>query len=406
MVPRGSTTPGVQVLGGVPGRACVIRPRWEAAAVPCEAQNPRKGPVSLVKCRAEAGTWTMPRPRNAADARPHPEHASTPVVTRGSRRNNRRHAHLMHPELSSLAVRQGGVVTAAQAYAHGYDRDEIQRLRRRREWVSVRRGIYAQASVLAGLEREERHRVEVAALMLGLSAPATVSHTSAAVLHGLDLLDADLDLLHVTHPALGTSRLEAGVRHHAAALPARHVTTVQRLAVTARARTAIDVARSASFRQAVVVVDAAMRSGASLDELTEVLDICRDWPGSRTAGRALAFGDPRSESVGESLSRFAFARDGLPVPESQVDVFDSRGLVGRVDFLWRDRRTVGEFDGRVKYVDAATDVVWREKRREDRLREAGYEVFRLTWSDLDRPGAAGERARRCFARAARRRPAG
>ena len=35
------------------------------------------------------------------------------------------------------------------------------------------------------------------------------------------------------------------------------------------------------------------------------------------------------------------------------------------------------------------DVVWREKQREDRMRDLGYEVGRLIWSDLsDRPAIA------------------
>ncbi len=60
-----------------------------------------------------------------------------------------------------------------------------------------------------------------------------------------------------------------------------------------------------------------------------------------------------------------------------------------------------EFDGRVKYgrgadeVDpfghrrAGRDVLWQEKRREDTLRELGYEVVRVVWSDLRLAPRAG-----------------
>lgn len=69
----------------------------------------------------------------------------------------------------------------------------------------------------------------------------------------------------------------------------------------------------------------------------------------------------------------------------------------RADFLV-GRRLVVEFDGRTKYKasEGSTtaeieDVVWREKRREDRIRAhgGGMVVVRLVWDDLDHP----ERAR-------------
>ena len=59
------------------------------------------------------------------------------------------------------------------------------------------------------------------------------------------------------------------------------------------------------------------------------------------------------------------------------------------DFGWPAARTVGEFDGRVKYGRLVRpgqdpgDVVYAEKLREDRLRAQGLAVVRWTWSDLD-----------------------
>ena len=46
-----------------------------------------------------------------------------------------------------------------------------------------------------------------------------------------------------------------------------------------------------------------------------------------------------------------------------------------------------EFDGKMKYdgIDGKQALV-DEKAREDRLRALGYEIVRLTWADLARPG--------------------
>ncbi len=82
---------------------------------------------------------------------------------------------------------------------------------------------------------------------------------------------------------------------------------------------------------------------------------------------------------------------GIPRPKRQQEIFDASGLIGRVDFWWPELRTVGEFDGRVKYGRAnpsgrpPEDVLWDEKRREDRLRVAGLNVVRWITQDLRRP---------------------
>ena len=54
-------------------------------------------------------------------------------------------------------------------------------------------------------------------------------------------------------------------------------------------------------------------------------------------------------------------------------------------------RLLGEFDGAVKYGrllrpgESPGDAVVREKRREDGLRELGFDMIRWGWSDLDVP---------------------
>jgi len=117
----------------------------------------------------------------------------------------------------------------------------------------------------------------------------------------------------------------------------------------------------------------------------------------------MAFADGRSESVGESRSRVAIARAGLPAPDLQVEWYaaaDGRFL-GRSDFGWRERRTVGEFDGRIKYGRLVPpgrqpgDVVFQEKRREDLIRGEGITVVRWTWAELD-DGNATDRIRRAL----------
>jgi hypothetical protein len=170
--------------------------------------------------------------------------------------------------------------------------------------------------------------------------------------------------------------------------------------LTSPLRTAIDIARwSERIGDAVAVTDAVLRRGdATKDQLIDWLDQFRSWPGMAQARRVIDYADPLAESPLESHSRVMFAEQGLPPPDTQVEITDGTCFVARVDFLWRHASTIGEADGRLKY--AVGDAVYREKRREDRLRELGFEVVRWDFSDVRfSPTATADRIRTAFNRA-------
>ncbi|WP_052436957.1 hypothetical protein [Georgenia sp. SUBG003] len=110
--------------------------------------------------------------------------------------------------------------------------------------------------------------------------------------------------------------------------------------------------------------------------------------GFRRALSVVEKADARAESVGESVSRAQMYVLGVPIPHLQREFFDEQGLIGRSDFWWEDVDVAGEFDGRVKYQpDGYADgvppeeVVWVEKRREDRLRRRCRGVVRWVWDE-------------------------
>jgi hypothetical protein len=156
----------------------------------------------------------------------------------------------------------------------------------------------------------------------------------------------------------------------------------------------VDLGRHLPFGEAVVTADHALHEGlVQPDDLVEVLEDCRAWPLVAGAVEVVEFADAQCESPLESLSRICFAQQELPPPETQVEIAGAR-----VDFLWRKYRTIVEADGMSKYTDP--QVLRREKRREDRLREQGYEVVRVTWAEiLYYPERVAARIRAAFARA-------
>ena len=124
---------------------------------------------------------------------------------------------------------------------------------------------------------------------------------------------------------------------------------------------------------------------------------------ARLAGRSRL---PRrvSRASANRARRVLIARFQVPTPVLQWEV-PTRGRADRTDFAWPEQRTVGEFDGRIKYGrllrpgQRAGDVVFAEKLREDAIRDAGFRVVRWVWDELDGFSDVVERLRRAFAAA-------
>ena len=311
----------------------------------------------------------------------------------------------------SIAARHSGVVMREQALAAGYTAAEIDRRRRTRAWVPIRRGAYVNRAAWEAMTPVQRHLAYVHAVVQSLDVPAVVSHQSAVVAHDLPTWNLDLSLVHVTRGDLHSPRVEAGVHHHAGSLLDEDVDKVGGIEVTAPARTAIDTSREAPFEPSVVVADAMLHRGlVDKASMLDRLDRMRDWPGTCNSGRVVEFADGLAESVGESRARVLFDALGFPRPILQKVITLPSGVqVARSDFSFEEYDTLGEFDGRIKYGrllkpdEYPGDVVWREKKREDRLRDLGYEVCRLIWAELQNRSAVAERFRAAFARAGRRR---
>ena len=304
------------------------------------------------------------------------------------------------PHSSRLA----GVVTAAELAASGTSRGQLQRLVQRGALVRLARGGYAAPAVMtaASGDRATKHAILATAALAVTGPGAVVSHHSAALIHGLDLLGRGVEeTVVLTRPPGTTSRKSGcpGVRLHIAALPAGHVVVRHGMPVTSVARTVLDLARGCSFPAGVVVADSALRIRKTAKaELQSVIAACPRWPGLHVARQVAAFCDARSESVLESVSRVAVRDQGLPAPELQVWVGDETEVIGRADFLWRAQRTIAEADGAIKYADPSRAKAQLE--RDARLREAGFEVVHFTWQEITRtPGQVAADIQAAFRRA-------
>ena len=288
--------------------------------------------------------------------------------------------------------------------AQGLNTADLARLSRDGELTRVRRGAYSHDPG-EDLRREEQHRRLVLATAPLLLDGSVLSHGSAAVLHGLPVWAPAIAKVHVTCSRSGQGKRRAVVHVHGAPLSDTDLTIVEGVVVTSVVRTVLDLGRTRPMEQAVAAGDAALRAGLLPTTLGSGLLEMERWPGVRAARRAVAFLDSRSESVGESVSRVRMHLDGLPAPELQQEILGPDGrVIARVDFLWREQRLVGEFDGKVKYgrllepgqpVEA---VLFDEKVREDRIRDEDYGVVRWVWADLYQRGVLRDRILRALDR--------
>jgi predicted transcriptional regulator of viral defense system len=265
------------------------------------------------------------------------------------------------------------VFTRAQARSCGWSDSALTRAVRSGRLVRLRHGHFTAAP--AG---DHRLAARAAALACGGS---VISHRSAALVHGLPLLDPPPRRPDLTVPPRRTGDV-TGALLHRAGLHRDEVVVVDGVAVTSVARTLIDLARTVSRPAAVVTMDAALhRQLTDVQQLLATIDRCSYWPNIRRAAAAVDLADARAESPLESISRLVLPRLQLPPPKPQAVIRDEFGrFVGRCDFYWDGPGVFGEADGRGKY--DGRDVLTAEKIRQEALETLGLIGVRWGWRDV------------------------
>jgi hypothetical protein len=297
-----------------------------------------------------------------------------------------------------------GPVTVAGLHAVGVAYGRIRAAVGAGALITLRRGVVMSSAGWASGSPDERRGWALQAALLAFPG-AHASHASAAWLWRLPdfgMCRPPGDGIPDTHITLaGAARREDWLTVHGVEGQADTVVERDGVRVTGLVRTSIEASSTRSLQVAVACIDAAMRrhiemqvpaSGlreAALDPQVraEVADLwrtgLRPFAGHRWVTRvrlAVAWAEPASESVLESLSRVALLEAGLPRPRCGAPVRGDDGRTYWVDALWREQRLIGEADGVGKYVDVASLVA--EKRRQEALEGAGWTVVRWGWDDV------------------------
>jgi len=103
----------------------------------------------------------------------------------------------VHETIALLANLHGGVFTRAQAIAAGLVDRDLRGLLQDRYLLRLRQGCYAPRAAFELLDAHGRHLLHARAAVACQLGPVALTGVTAAVLHGLDLYDADLGTVHL-----------------------------------------------------------------------------------------------------------------------------------------------------------------------------------------------------------------
>ena len=219
----------------------------------------------------------------------------------------------------------------------------------------------------------------------------TAAGLSAAALHGSQWIDAAL-------PAelnQASRHKTKGIVLHSDTLSDDETAVIDGVAVTTPARTAFDLGRRRDTETAVIRLDA-LRQATDLKPEAVVVLIERH-RGARGLARlrtALELSDAGAESPQETRTRLVLTAAGLRPTHTQIEVFDGRDFVARIDMGWPKWKVGVEYDGIQHWTDPV--VRNRDIERQAELEALGWRIVRVN-SNMLRYRRAMIIARTCAA---------
>jgi predicted transcriptional regulator of viral defense system len=277
--------------------------------------------------------------------------------------------------VAELARRQHGIVSLAQLEERGVSASGVW------AWVEVgylhrvQQGVYAVGhSLLSSKGR-------LLAAVLACGPDAVLSHRSAAALWGLRAdARAKIDVTAPNRRGRAPSGIDA---HRNGSLHPKDRTSVDSIPCTSFGRTLLDLAGVVEPRELRnAITRAEVLRIFDLLEVQEVIARNRGRRGVARLRRALANADSRDERAkGEFERRFLAIcrRAGLPLPEVNAPL-EIGGEQVEADFLWRQVRLIVETDDR--YSHATLTAFEKDRRRDQRLKLADWDVIRCTWRQM------------------------
>ena len=160
---------------------------------------------------------------------------------------------------------------------------------------------------------------------------------------------------------------------------------VDGIAVTSPLRSVADLILGVGRYEGVSLLDCALNSGLlSETDVLKIPPLIRGRRGAVAARALLPEVDGRAQSPLETRVRLRCV-DGRVKPETlQHQVRDASGrLLGIADLAWPTARLLGEADGQAPH--GTPEAIFADRRRQNRLVNAGWQILRFTWKDTLQP---------------------
>lgn len=200
-----------------------------------------------------------------------------------------------------------------------------------------------------------------------------VSHLSAAVLHGFEVLElpaiAQVTVPRGQHRRASTIDCELHWADDVPALEGR----------TTKLRTVLDCARTLPFAAGLCVADSALRRGGIQRDQLLAAAVTLLGPGSAHARQIAAAADARAESPLESVLRAVLLEAGIDGFVPQWVVQDET-FSARIDLAHPTLRLALEADSFAHHGTRA--ALARDCRRQTQLTIRGWRLLRFSWEDV------------------------
>lgn len=290
-----------------------------------------------------------------------------------------------------------------EALAHDYRDQDLVHGIRDGLLVRIRQGAYTFSDVWNATDDVGRHSLRAHAVMRSHDSPVALSHTSAAVEHGLRLYNPDLSKVHLISRGKRLARTTGDVVYHRGNFDDADFSGINGQVVVEPVLAGLQAASLTTVASGLVILDSVIDlEKGSREQIEERYLQISGHPFSRPLQVTVRLVRKGSQSVGESLSRHMMWTQHLPEPELQFEVRDLDGtIIGICDFAWPEYGVLGEFDGMQKYGrllkkdETPGQAVEREKVREDDLRAiTNWLMVRIIWREIFTPGPTGAKIRR------------
>lgn len=219
---------------------------------------------------------------------------------------------------------------------------------------------------------------------------SVVTGLTASALHGARWVDASAPI----ELNYSNNKTPPGIVSRAETLLADEVRPLHGLPVTTLSRTAFDLARRGTVRQAVARVDALANSTRL--NIGDVLGLLPHHPnasGIRRVPRVLDLADSGSQSPRETWLRLLLMAAGFPRPETQIPVLRDGGRsFYYLDMGWRDVMIAIEYDGEQHRLDRG--IYRNDRTRSEYIADVGWRRIRVVAGD--RTTEIVERTRRAW----------